>query len=81
MKPSDAIATQSQMQQQKVCVVMPTYNNGGTLCDVVERVLNYCTDVIVVNDGCTDDSAEIWHHSVSVSRWSTMAATEARATP
>ena len=38
---------------------MPTYNNGGTLRDVVERVLNYCDDVIVVNDGCTDNSAEI----------------------
>ena len=38
---------------------MPTYNNGGTLRDVVERVLAYCADVIVVNDGCTDGSAEI----------------------
>ena len=59
MKPSDAITTQTRMQQQKACVLMPTYNNGGTLRDVVERVLNYCTDVIVVNDGCTDNSAEI----------------------
>ena len=47
------------MQQQKVCVVMPTYNNGGTLRDVVERVLAYSNDVIVVNDGCTDNSDEI----------------------
>ena len=47
------------MQQMKVCTVMPTYNNGGTLRDVVERVLTHCTDVIVVNDGCTDNSAEI----------------------
>ena len=38
---------------------MPTYNNGGTLRDVVERVLAYCEDVIVVNDGCTDHSAEV----------------------
>ena len=59
MKPSDAIATQTRMQQLKVCVVIPTYNNGGTLRDVVERVLAYCNDVIVVNDGCTDNSAEI----------------------
>lgn len=59
MKPSDAITTQTQMQQQKACVLMPTYNNGGTLRDVVERVLTYCNDVIVVNDGCTDGSAEI----------------------
>ena len=43
----------------KICVVMPTYNNGGTLRDVVERVLTFCNDVIVVNDGCTDDSASI----------------------
>ena len=38
---------------------MPTYNNGGTLRDVVERTLTFCQDVIVVNDGCTDTSAEI----------------------
>ena len=43
----------------KICVVMPTYNNGGTLRDVVERVLERCANVIVVNDGCTDNSAEI----------------------
>ena len=47
------------MQQQKVCTIMPTYNNAGTLRDVVERVLNFCNDVIVVNDGCTDKSTEI----------------------
>ena len=47
------------MQQQKVCVVMPTYNNSGTLRDVVERVLVYSNDVIVVNDGCTDNSADV----------------------
>lgn len=59
MNPSDAIATRAKMQQLKVCTVMPTYNNAGTLRDVVERVLSFCNDVIVVNDGCTDDSAEI----------------------
>ena len=38
---------------------MPTYNNDGTLRNVVERVLKFCNDVIVVNDGCTDTSDEI----------------------
>ena len=38
---------------------MPTYNNDGTLRDVVERVMQFCNDVIVVNDGCTDTSADI----------------------
>lgn len=46
-------------RSESVCVVMPTYNNGGTLRDVVERVLKYCDSVIVVNDGCTDNSPEI----------------------
>ena len=59
MNPSDAIATRTTMQQRKACVLIPTYNNGGTLRDVVERVLPFCADVIVVNDGCTDHSAEI----------------------
>lgn len=59
MNPSDDIAVRAKMQQRKVCAVMPTYNNGGTLRDVVERVLVYCPDVIVVNDGCTDNSTEI----------------------
>ena len=59
MNPSDTITTRAKMQELKACTLMPTYNNGGTLRDVVERVLNYCADVIVVNDGCTDDSAKI----------------------
>ena len=59
MSLSDAIATRAKMQQLKVCTVMPTYNNAGTLRDVVEKVLSFCNDVIVVNDGCTDNSAEI----------------------
>ena len=47
------------MNRSDVCVVIPTYNNGGTLHDVVERVLRHCDNVIVVNDGCTDQSAGI----------------------
>ena len=59
MNPSEATTTQTQVQRLKICTVMPTYNNGGTLRDVVERVLAFCPDLIVVNDGCTDDSAEL----------------------
>ena len=59
MNRSDDITTRAKMQQMKVCTVMPTYNNSGTLRDMVERVLTYCSDVIVVNDGCTDNSAAI----------------------
>ena len=38
---------------------MPTYNNAGTLRNIVERVLTFCEDVVVVNDGSTDASADI----------------------
>ena len=38
---------------------MPTYNNAGTLADVIKGVLEYTDDVIVVNDGSTDNTAEI----------------------
>ena len=59
MTSSEPIATQERMRQLNACVVMPTYNNAGTLRNVVERVLEYCKAVIVVNDGCTDGSSEI----------------------
>lgn len=41
----------------RAVVVIPTYNNAGTLVNVVERVAAIGLPVIVVNDGCTDDSA------------------------
>lgn len=43
----------------RYCVIIPTYNNSGTLADVVERTLKVCTDVIVVNDGSTDNTQAI----------------------
>ncbi|MCB0698463.1 MAG: DUF2062 domain-containing protein [Chitinophagales bacterium] len=43
----------------KACVLLPTYNNAGTLADVIEDVLKYTSQVIVVNDGSTDDTPEI----------------------
>ena len=42
-----------------ICVVIPTYNNGGTIGEVVRQAVEYCRDVIVVNDGSTDDTAAI----------------------
>lgn len=41
------------------CVVIPTYNNASTLRVVIEGVLRQCSNVIVVNDGSTDSTAEI----------------------
>ena len=41
------------------CVLIPTYNNPKTLRDVVERVLQQCSDVIVVDDGSTVPATSI----------------------
>ncbi|MBO4842228.1 MAG: glycosyltransferase family 2 protein [Bacteroidales bacterium] len=39
------------------CVIIPTYNNAGTVCDVAARAVAQGYPVIVVNDGSTDDTA------------------------
>lgn len=43
------------------CVIIPTYNNAKTLERVIKGVLAYSTggDVIVVNDGSTDDTESV----------------------
>ena len=41
-----------------IAVVIPVYNHRKSLRDVVQRVLNQCSTVIVVDDGSTDGSAD-----------------------
>jgi len=41
------------------CVIIPTYNNARTLQAVIDDVLQYVGDVIVVNDGATDATSDI----------------------
>jgi len=43
----------------RYCVIIPTYNNSGTVADVVERALKACPNVIVVNDGSTDNTSAV----------------------
>jgi len=43
----------------KTCVIIPTFNNAGLLGKVIQDVLSYCEEVIVVNDGSTDNTGEI----------------------
>ncbi len=42
-----------------ICVLIPTYNNAGTLSSVINNVLEYCDEVIVVNDGSTDGTSDL----------------------
>lgn len=41
------------------CVIIPTYNNSGTLASVINGVLKYTDRIIVVNDGSNDLTSEI----------------------
>ena len=50
---------QQLLRDRGICVIIPTYNNAGTIADVVQRSLLQCSDVIVVCDGCTDNTLEI----------------------
>ncbi len=46
-------------EEKKCCVLIPTYNNASVLPDVIEDVLQYTDNIIVVNDGSTDDTLDI----------------------
>lgn len=49
----------ARLKSRGICVIIPTYNNAGTIVDITKRALEQCEDVIVVCDGCTDSSADI----------------------
>lgn len=48
------------MQQPlKICALIPTYNNANTIVDVIRRTYLQLQDIIVVADGCTDNTLEL----------------------
>ena len=46
-------------EEQRCCVLIPTYNNEKTLEKVIADTLVYTNHVIVVNDGSTDSTPQI----------------------
>lgn len=53
---------QNAISEKKICVLVPTYNNEKTLNRVIDGVLEYTRNIIVVNDGSTDSTSEILSH-------------------
>lgn len=53
------LTVQETMHQFNCCVLVPTYNNHKTLKKVLDGILEYTTNIIVVNDGSTDTTADI----------------------
>ena len=50
---------QQLFDKHRCCVIIPTYNNQNTLNQVIEDTLGYTSNVIVVNDGSTDNTSRI----------------------
>ena len=50
---------QKDFDTYKICVLIPTYNNAGTLQRVLNEVLEYTSNILVINDGSTDHTADI----------------------
>ncbi len=48
-----------QFKKLKCCVLIPTYDNEKTIEQVIHSTFEYCDDVIVINDGCTDSTVDI----------------------
>lgn len=43
----------------KICILIPTYNNENTLKRVIDGVLGYTKEIIIINDGSTDSTSDI----------------------
>ena len=56
---SDNKSQKKTLRERGVCVVIPTYNNGKTIGEVVRQCKAECDDIIVVDDGCTDCTSDI----------------------
>lgn len=56
---SDNPSLQAQFDQCRTCVIIPTYNNATTLAAVIEDVLRFTNNIIVVNDGSTDSAGAV----------------------
>jgi glycosyltransferase involved in cell wall biosynthesis len=50
---------QEKFEALRACVLIPTYNNSGTLQKLINDVLQYTSNIVVVNDGSTDSTEEI----------------------
>ena len=54
-----SISWPERLRQLSCAVIIPTYNNAGTLGLVIDGVRRYCSDIYVVNDGSTDGTDEV----------------------
>src|SRR5664279_1826020 len=56
---NDPITLHTRFKAANACVLIPTYNNDASLEQVISDVAVFTHDIIVVNDGSTDNTASI----------------------
>lgn len=61
-------AIRDRFREGKVCVLVPTYNNAQTLGAVLDSLLAYTDQVLVVNDGSTDGTPGILERFPQIER-------------
>ena len=49
----------TKFDELQTCILIPTYNNQATVAGVIRDVSAYCNNIIVVNDGSTDETPSI----------------------
>lgn len=57
MKP--ILSKQEMLDSTSFCVIVPTYNNPKTLKKVLDSILDFTSNIIIVNDGSTDTTSDI----------------------
>lgn len=50
---------QSRFEKLNCCILVPTYNNQKSLASVLQDLQLYSSNIVVVNDGSTDETFEI----------------------
>lgn len=58
---------QTVFDEERACVIVPTYNNERTIVDVLRRIRAYTRNIIVVNDGSTPATMEVISAAFDVS--------------
>lgn len=58
--------TRESISKNRICILVPTYNNHKTLKRVIDGILVYTDQIIIVNDGSSDNTPEILNNYSSL---------------
>jgi glycosyltransferase involved in cell wall biosynthesis len=56
----------AEIKRLQVVIVIPTYNNAAVIEEVIRQVASLTHDVIIINDGSTDNTSDILNRYASV---------------